>query len=223
MDIEGLGSKLVDQLVDDGLVKDAADLYRLGVPKLAELERMGEKSAAKLAGALERSKETTLARFLFALGIRDVGEATAEALARHFRKLEALRTATAAEIEEVPDVGPVTAAHIHVFLDEARNAKVIDALIKLGVHWPEILATHSGRKELDGKTLVLTGRLSTLSRDEAGDLVRERGGTVSGSVSKKTDFVIAGEDAGSKLKKATELGITILDEDQFLKLIGRKR
>jgi DNA ligase (NAD+) len=116
MDIEGLGSKLVDQLVDEGLVKDAADLYRLGAAKLAELERMGEKSAAKLAEALERSKETTLARFLYALGIRDVGEATADTLARHFRKLDALRTATTAEIEEVPDVGPITAAHVHAFV-----------------------------------------------------------------------------------------------------------
>ena len=223
MDIEGLGSKLVDQLVDEGLVKNAADLYRLGAAKLAELERMGEKSAAKLAEALERSKETTLARFLFALGIRDVGEATAEALARHFRKLDALRTATAAEIEEVPDIGPITAAHVHAFVAEPRNAKVIDALMKIGVRWPEILATHAGGKELDGKTFVLTGRLSTLSRDEAGDLIRERGGTVSGSVSKKTDYAVVGEDAGTKLKKATELGIKILDEDEFLKLIGRKR
>ena len=223
MDIEGLGSKLVDQLVDDGLVKDAADLYRLNAARLAELERMGEKSAAKVEEALARSKNTTLARFLFALGIRDVGEATAESLARHFRKLGELRAATATEIEEVPDIGPVTAAHVHAFLAEARNAKVIDALIELGVHWPEISAARSGGKEFDGKTFVLTGRLSSLSRDEAGDLIREQGGAVSGSVSKKTDYVVVGDEAGSKLKKATELGVKIIDEDEFLKLIGCKR
>jgi DNA ligase (NAD+) len=184
---------------------------------------MGEKSAAKIVDALEGSKQTTLARFLFALGIRDVGEATADALARHFRTLDALRSSTAAEIEEVPDVGPITAAHVHAFLRESRNARVIDALIGLGVRWPEIPAARPGRHELGGKTFVLTGKLASLSRDEAGDLIREMGGSVSGSVSKKTDFVVVGEDAGSKLKKATELGVRLLDEDEFLKLIGRKR
>ena len=223
MDIEGLGSKLMDQLVDQELVKNAADLYRLSTEQLAELDRMGEKSAAKIAESLERSKTTTLARFLFALGIRDVGEATADTLARHFRTLEALRSSTAAEIEEVPDIGPITAAHVHAFLAEARNAKVIDALIKLGVRWPELPAARSRNKAFDGKTFVLTGKLTSMSRDEAGDLVRELGGSVSGSVSKKTDYVVVGEDAGSKLKKATELGIEILDEDEFLKMVGRKR
>lgn len=223
MDIEGLGSKLVDQLVDQGLVKDAADLYRLDKAQLAELERMGEKSAGNLEEALERSKETTLARFLFALGIRDVGEATAEALARHFRGLDALREASTAEIEEVPDIGPVTAAHVSAFFAEARNSKVIDELVRLGVHWPAVRAAIPGGKKLEGKTFVLTGRLSSMSRDEAGDLVRECGGSVSGSVSKKTDYVVAGEDAGSKLRRATELGVDILDEDAFLALVGRKR
>mgnify|MGYP001303889350 CR=1 FL=1 len=223
MDIEGLGSKLVDQLVDQGLVKDAADLYRLDKAQLAELERMGEKSAGNLEEALERSKETTLARFLFALGIRDVGEATAEALARHFRALDALREASTAEIEEVPDIGPVTAAHVSAFFAEARNSKVIDELVRLGVHWPAVRAAIPGSKKLEGKTFVLTGRLSSMSRDEAGDLVRECGGSVSGSVSKKTDYVVAGEDAGSKLRRATELGVEILDEDAFLALVGRKR
>jgi DNA ligase (NAD+) len=223
MDIEGLGSKLVDQLVDQGLVKDAADLYRLSASQLAGLERMGEKSAANLEQALVRSKETTLARFLFALGIRDVGEATAEALARHFRSLDRLRAATAPEVEEVPDIGPVTAAHVNAFLAEGRNAKVIDALAQLGVHWPEAGAASSGSRELAGKTFVLTGKLSSMSSDEAGDLIRERGGSVSGSVSKKTDFVVAGEDSGSKLKKANELGVQVLDEDALLAMIGRKR
>jgi len=223
LDIEGLGSKLVDQLVDQGLVTNAADLYELDAHQLAGLDRMGEKSAANLAESLEKSKETSLARFLYALGIRDVGEATAEALARHFRSLDALRASTIAEIEEVPDIGPITAAHVHAFLAETRNVKVVDALIESGVRWPEIRAAKSRHKDFDGKTFVLTGKLSTLSRDEAGDLVRELGGKVAGSVSKKTDFVVVGEEAGSKLKKASELGIRILDEDQFLKMIGRKR
>jgi DNA ligase (NAD+) len=222
MDIEGLGSKLVDQLVEQAIVKDAAGLYRLGAEQLAELNRMGEKSAANLAEALEKSKKTTLARFLFALGIRDVGESTADALARHFRVLDKLREAAVAEIEEVPDIGPVTAAHVHAFLNEARNAKVIDDLIELGVHWPEIKAPKGGRRELEGKIFVLTGKLTSMSRDEAGDLVRAMGGTVSGSVSKKTDYVVVGEDAGSKLKKASELGIKTLDESEFLKIVGQK-
>jgi DNA ligase (NAD+) len=221
LDVEGLGEKLMDQLVDLGLVKDAADLYRLDAAKLSGLERMGEKSAAKLEAALERSKTTTLARFLFALGIRDVGEATAEAIARHFRTLEALRAATVEQIDEVPDVGPVTAAHVHAFLAEPRNAEVIDSLIQLGVKWPEVPAAGGGSKELAGKTFVLTGKLSAMSRDEAGDLIRSHGGNVSGSVSRKTDYVVAGEDAGSKLKKANELGVTVLDEAAFLAMIGR--
>ena len=223
MDIEGLGSKLVDQLVELGLARDAADLYRMEVAQLAELDRMGEKSAAKLAGAVERSKSTTFGRFLFALGIRDVGESTAESLARHFRTLDALRAATIAEIEEVPDIGPITAAHVHAFLAESRNSRVIDELRKLGVRWPEVAAPKARGGKLAGKTFVLTGRLASLSRDEAGDIIRELGGTVSGSVSKKTDFVVVGDDAGSKLRKATELGLSILDEDAFLKLAGRPR
>jgi len=223
MDIEGLGSKLVDQLVELGLVKDASDVYRIGASKLAELDRMGEKSAGKLIGALERSKSTTFSRFLFALGIRDVGEATAESLARHFRTLGALRAATTAEIEEVPDIGPITAAHVHAFLAEPRNARVIDDLGQLGVQWPEAAAPKARGGAFDGKTFVLTGRLASMSRDEAGEIIRELGGSVSGSVSKKTDYVVAGDDAGTKLRKATELGLRILDEDQFLKLAGRPR
>jgi DNA ligase (NAD+) len=205
------------------LVKDAADFYRLRVETLAELDRMGEKSAAKLVQALERSKSTTLPRFLYALGVRDVGEATAEALARHFRDLKRLRQSSAAEIEEVPDVGPITASHVHAFFHEPRNARVIDALVEQGVHWPEMPSVAPEGREFEGKTFVLTGKLASLSRDEAGDLVRARGGTVSGSVSRKTHYVVVGEDAGSKLKKASELGLTLLDEDQFLALMGRKR
>jgi DNA ligase (NAD+) len=223
MDVEGLGSKLVDQVVEVGLVRNAADIYRLHVERLGELDRMGEKSAAKLVAAIERSKKTTLARFLFALGIRDVGESTAEALARHFRTLEMLRRAEPADIEQVPDVGPITAAHVHAFLAEERNAAVIDALVGLGVHWPEMPATPPGSKELEGKTFVLTGKLASMTRDDAGDLIRAQGGTVSGSVSKKTHYVVAGEDAGSKLQKATELRVKVIDEDALLKLLGRKR
>jgi len=223
LDIEGLGAKLVDQLVDAGLVGDAADLYRLTASQLAGLERMGEKSAAKIIEALERSKETTLARFLFALGIRDVGESTAEALARHFRTLDALRAATTAEIEQVPDIGPITAGHVHAFLAEKRNARVIDNLIRLGLHWPEARRPAARSDALGGKTFVLTGALSSMSRDDAGDRIRERGGKVSGSVSKKTDYVVVGAEPGSKLRKATELGVTILDEDEFLRMIGSKR
>jgi DNA ligase (NAD+) len=223
LDIEGLGSKLIDQLVDAGLVKDAADLFRLKASGLAELERMGEKSAANVADSIEHSKETTLARFLFALGIRDVGETTAEALAGHFRTLEALRGATVEEIEEVPDVGPITAAHVHAFLAERRNARVIDSLVRLGVHWPETRQSAAKSSMLGGKSFVLTGTLSSLSRDDAGDRIRALGGKVSGSVSKKTDYVVVGDSPGSKLRKATDLGVRILDEDEFLKLIGGKR
>ena len=223
MDIDGLGSKLVEQLVDQGLVRDAADIFRLNANQLAELDRMGKKSAEKLVKSLEKSKETTFARFLFALGIRDVGEATADALARHFRTLKSLRSSSVGEIEEVPDVGPITAAHVHAFMSEPRNEKVIDALVGLGVRWPEVQAAKSRSREFDGKTFVLTGKLASMSRDEAGDIVRDLGGTVAGSVSKKTDFVVVGEDAGTKLKKATELGIRILEEDEFLQLVGHKR
>lgn len=222
MDIEGLGSKLLDQLVEVGLVGNPADLYRLNPQQLAELERMGEKSAANVQESLEHSKKTTFARFLFALGIRDVGEATAEALARHFRTLDALRAASVAQIEEVPDIGPITAGHVHAFLAEKRNARVIDNLMKLGVHWPAVQRAAARGDALGGKTFVLTGKLAALSRDEAGDRIRELGGKVSGSVSKKTDYVVVGEDAGSKLRKATELGVRILDEDEFLRMIGGK-
>jgi len=223
LDIEGLGTKLIEQLVDAGTVKNPADLYRLSAAQLADMERMGEKSAANLVEALDRSKQTTLARFLYALGIRDVGESTADALAGHFRTLDAIRGSSVEEIEEVPDVGPITAAHIHAFMAEPRNATVIDALRASGLQWPESQRVVAQKSAISGKTFVLTGKLSSLSRDEAGDLVRGLGGKVAGSVSKKTDFVVAGDDAGSKLRKATELGLTILDEDKFLALVGRKR
>jgi DNA ligase (NAD+) len=223
MDIEGLGSKLIDQLVDARLVKNPADVYRLKLRQLAELERMGEKSAANVIESIERSRKTTFARFLFSLGIRDVGEATAESLAQGFRTLEALRNASAEEIDEMPDIGPVTAAHVHAFFADRRNTRVIDSLIRLGVQWPETRRAEARSNLLGGKTFVLTGTLSAMSRDEAGDRIRNLGGKVSGSVSKQTDYVVVGDSPGSKLRKATELGVEILDEDAFLKLIDGKR
>jgi DNA ligase (NAD+) len=223
LNIDGLGSKLIEQLVDAGLIKTPADLYRLTATELAKMERMGERSAAKLVESLERSKQTALGRFLYALGIRDVGEATADALASHFRTLAAIQEASIEDIEEVPDIGPVTAAHIHAFMAELRNLKVITTLTRLGVKWPEATRLDVGDSAFTGKTIVLTGRLSSLSRDDAGELVRRLGGKVAGSVSKNTAYVVAGEDAGAKLRKANELGIKILDEEEFLAMAGRKR
>lgn len=222
LDIEGLGNKLIDQLVDAGQVRNAADLYRLTTKVLADLDRMGEKSAANVIESLGHSKQTTLAKFLFALGIRDVGESTAEALAQHFRTLEALRASTVEQIQEVPDVGPVTAAHVHAFLAEARNAEVIDSLVRLGLNWPEIRGSDAKKGPLSGKSFVLTGKLTNMTREEAGDRIRQRGGTIVGSVSRNTDYVVVGDDAGSKLRKAQKLGIKILDEPQLLKLLGSR-
>jgi DNA ligase (NAD+) len=220
MDIDGLGTKIIDQLVEHDWVKSAADLYALSVEKLAGLERMGEKSAANLVQALERSKQTTLARFLYALGIRDVGEATAAALADHFGTLEALLAAGEAQIQEVPDVGPVVAAHVHHFFQQAHNREVIEQLRKHGVQWPTITPRKaSAAGPFAGKTFVLTGTLESMTRDQASERIVALGGKVSGSVSKKTSFVVAGSEAGSKLKKAQELGVEVLDEAAFLKLL----
>lgn len=220
MDIEGLGSKLIDQLVDGKLVESAADLYRLKVDQLAGLERMAEKSASNLIAALEASKQTTLQRFLFALGVRDVGEATATALANHFGSFEALAEASREQIEEVPDIGPVIAEHVHDFFRERHNRDVIDKLRESGVTWPDVVKPDESEQPLAGKTFVLTGTLSGMGRAEAQDRIRELGGKASGSVSSKTDYVVAGSDAGSKLAKAEKLGVPIIDEAQFLKLIG---
>jgi len=212
MDIEGLGDKLVDQLVDGGLVRTLPELYKLGVAKLAALERMADKSAANLVAALEKSKQTTLARFLYALGIRHVGESTARDLARHFGRLDALLDASEEQLLQVNDVGPVVARSIHAFFAQPHNREVVEQLRAAGVHWPEGDAADAGPKPLAGKTLVLTGTLPTLSRDAAQALIEAAGGKVSGSVSKKTDYVVAGSEAGSKLDKARELGVTVLDE-----------
>jgi DNA ligase (NAD+) len=220
MDIEGLGEKLVDQLVDAELVKTPADLYALDVERLAALERMGEKSARNLIDALERSKHTTLARFVYALGIRNVGEATARDLARHFGALDPLIVADEAALEEVPDVGPIVAMSIRRFFAERHNRDVIAALRRHGVHWEEgaaRAAAPAGR--LAGKTFVLTGTLPTLSREEATAMITGLGGKVTGTVSKKTDYVVVGAEPGSKLAKAEALGVATLDEDGLKKLL----
>ena len=221
MDIEGLGEKLVDQLVAAGLVHTPVDLYALSVEQLVALERMGEKSAQNLVAAIAQSKRTTLARFIFALGIRNVGEATARDLARHFGRLDDLLAADAEALQQVADVGPVVAASIAAFLAEPHNREVIASLRAAGVHWPEGEPAAAGPKPLAGKTLVLTGTLPTLKRDEAKALIEAAGGKVAGSVSKKTDFVVAGDEAGSKLDKAQELGVPVVDEAELLKLLEK--
>ncbi|MCX9156548.1 NAD-dependent DNA ligase LigA [Niveibacterium sp. 24ML] len=221
MDIEGLGDKLVDQLVDAGIVTTPADLYGLTVERLASLERMGELSAQNLVAAISKSRETTLARFVFALGIRNVGEATAKELARHYGRLDALRRANADALQLVADVGPVVAASIAHFFSETHNASVIDALIAAGVRWPETDGGGATQGALAGKTFVLTGTLPTLSRDEASALIEAQGGKVSGSVSKKTSYVVAGAEAGSKLDKAQQLGIKTLDEAGLQALLAQ--
>lgn len=218
MDVEGLGEKLVEQLVDGGLVRTPADLYALGIGRLAVLERMGEKSAANLVEAIERSKATTLARFIFALGIRNVGESTAKDLARHFGTLEALMAADQDRLQMVPEVGPVVAASIVHFFAERHNREVIAGLLAAGV-CPAPVASVSSASAIAGKTFVLTGTLPGMSRDEARARIEARGGKVAGSVSRKTDFVVAGAEAGSKLDKARQLGVTILDETQLMELL----
>ncbi len=214
MDIEGLGDKLVDQLVDGGLIRTLPELYTLGLAKLAALDRMAEKSATNLVAALEKSKHTTLARFLYALGIRQVGEATAKDLARHFGALARVMDASVEQLLEVNDVGPVVAQSIRTFFEQPHNREVVEQLRAAGIRWDEHegSAADASPKPLAGKTLVLTGTLPTLSRDEAKELIEAAGGKVSGSVSKKTHFVVAGEEAGSKLDKARELGVPVLDE-----------
>lgn len=220
MDIEGLGDKLIEQLVDAGLVQTLADLYRLDLPTLAGLERMGEKSAQNLLAAIEASKNSSFARFIYALGIRNVGEATARDLARHFGTLEKLLAADEAALQEVPEVGPVVAASVVAFLNEPHNRGVIEALQAAGVHWSEAEPESAGLCPLAGKTFVLTGTLPTLKRDDAKALIEAAGGKVSGSVSKNTDYVVAGEEAGSKLEKAQELGVSVIDEGQLRALLA---
>lgn len=221
LDIEGLGEKLTDQLVDSGLVKTPADLFGLDLAVLSGLDRMAEKSAKNIIAAIERAKTTTLERFIFALGMRHVGEATARDLARHFGALEPLMAASEAQLLLVPDVGPVVAVAIRQFFDESHNIEIIDQIRKAGVHWPERSSQRISLNEsVRTKTFVLTGSLGTMTRDEAKQRIEEQGGKVSGSVSRKTDFVVAGDEAGSKLARAQELGVRILDEAAFRSLLG---
>jgi DNA ligase (NAD+) len=219
MDVEGLGDKLVDQLVDNSLVHTLSDIYRLDMTTLSGLERMAEKSAQNILDALEKSKSTTLARFIYALGIRNVGEATAKDLARHFGNLQHLQSADIEQLLEVSDVGPIVAESIRDFFSEQHNREVIAQLIDAGVHWQDTEGRGTTTGHLSGKTLVLTGTLPTMSRDKAKELIEAAGGKVSGSVSKKTDYVVAGAEAGNKLDKAQELGVPILDEAGLLVLL----
>jgi DNA ligase (NAD+) len=220
MDIEGLGDKLVDALVDAGIVRTPADVYRLTVEQLAGLPRMAEKSAGNVVAAIAKSRDTTLARFIFALGIRQVGEATAKDLARHFGALEPLLRASEEELQGVPDVGPIVAESIARFFAEPHNREVIAALVAAGVRWQEAPPQRAAPGRLAGRTLVLTGTLPTLTREDAKALIEAQGGKVAGSVSARTDYVVAGEDAGSKLAKARELGIAVLDEEGFRALLA---
>lgn len=220
MDIEGLGTKLIDQLVEEGMVQTPADLYRLKVEDLAGLERMGEKSASNLVQALEKSKDTTLARFLFALGIREVGEVTATSLARHFGRIEPLMESSAEELQSVPDVGPIVAAHVEAFFRQPHNLDIIEALRKEQVKWPDSAPAAGGTGPLSGKVVVITGTLEGLTRDEAKQRIEALGGKVTGSVSSKTDYLLCGTDPGSKLKKAKELGVEIVSSKDLLGACG---
>lgn len=220
MNIEGLGDKLVEQLVDAHIVNTPADLYKFGLLALVNLERMGEKSACNLLDAIEKSKHTTLARFIFALGIRNVGEATAKDLAQHFGNLDNLLAADLDQLQQVRDVGPVVAHSLADFLAEGHNREVIEKLRACGVRWIEQQAKPIENLALAGKTFVLTGTLASLSREQAKEKLEILGAKVSGSVSKKTHYVVAGTEAGSKLDKAQELGVTVLDESRFLQLLA---
>ncbi len=220
VEVEGLGDKLVDQLVDAGIVKTLPDLYRLGLTALAGLDRMAEKSGQNILEALAKSKQTTLARFVFGLGIRHVGEATAKALARHFGRLDALMHAPLEDLIEVEDVGPVVAQSIRTFFDQPHNCEVVEQLRACGVNWEEGDPAVLPPKALSGKTFVLTGTLPTLSRDQAKEMLEAAGAKVAGSVSKKTDYVVAGAEAGSKLDKASALGVKVLDETGLLALVN---
>ena len=220
MNIEGLGEKLIDQLVDADLLRTPADIFRLSAPQLAALDRMGDKSAAKLVAAIAASRTTTLPRLLFALGIRDVGESTALSLARHFGDLPLLLAADAAAIEAVPDVGPVIAAHVAAYFQDPAHLRLLQELRELGLSWPTITRPAAASQPLAGRTYVLTGTLQNFTREDAEEKLLALGAKVSGSVSRKTTAVIAGSDAGSKLKKAAELAVPVLDEAELEKLLA---
>ena len=219
LDVDGLGEKLIEQLIERELVKTPADLFHLEAATLAELPRMGEKSAANLVASLDKSRNTTLARFIYALGIREVGEATAANLATHFGTLEALRAADQAALEAVEDVGPIVAAHIHTFFQQPTNNETLEALLACGLSWEEV-EIGERHQPLAGQTWVLTGSLDSMTRDEGKARLQALGAKVAGSVSKKTAGVVAGEAAGSKLEKAMQLGLTVLDEETFVKRLA---
>jgi DNA ligase (NAD+) len=220
MDIEGLGDKLVDQMVNDNMIDDVADIYSLGVEQIASLERMAEKSASNLVGAISKSRDTTLARFIYALGIPLVGESTADTIANHLLSLDRIQQASESDLQDIPDVGPVVAGSLVAFFGQPHNTDVIHRLISAGINWPQ----HE-KPEIDpdnplfGKTVVLTGSLS-IPRSEAKSLLQSRGAKVAGSVSGKTDFLVAGADPGSKAEQAQGLGVTILDESRFREMLG---
>ena len=222
MDVEGLGDKLVDQLVDSGLIRTLPELYTLGVAKLSVLDRMGGKSAANLVAGLDKSRQATLPRFLYALGIRQVGETTAKDLARHFGSLDRILDASTEQLLQVKDVGPIVASAIRTFFDQPHNREVVEQLRAAGITWPEGEGAidSAAPQPLAGQTFVLTGTLPTLSRDAAKALIESAGGKVAGSVSKKTHHVVAGDEAGSKLDKARELGVSVLDEAGLLALLA---
>ncbi|MBN7820717.1 NAD-dependent DNA ligase LigA [Bowmanella yangjiangensis] len=220
LDVDGLGDKLIEQLVDMDWIHTPADLFRLDLAKLSSLERMGEKSAANLVNALEQAKQTTLPRFLYSLGIREVGEATAANLAQHFLTLPALREASLEALQLVPDVGEVVATHIVNFFAEPHNQQVVDALIEVGINWPAIEVKDASELPLDGQTFVITGTLTNMDRNEAKAKLQSLGAKVAGSVSAKTHCLVAGEKAGSKLAKASELGVKVMNEEEMLALFA---
>ena len=220
MDIEGLGDKIIEQLVDSNLVTNAADLYGLTVEQLAGLDRMAEKSATNLVAAIAASKSTTFPRFLFSLGIPNVGEATALAIAESFGDLDALQTASVERIMEVPDVGPIVAAAVREFFDEERNLAVVNRIRQDGVFWHRADSRRPSHQPLAGKTFVITGSLPTLTRSDAAASIRNAGGKVTSSVTKKTKFLLAGENPGSKLEAARELGVEIISEARLVELLG---
>lgn len=221
MDIDGLGDKIIEQLVDESLLKNAADIYQLKQEQLANLERLGEKSADNLLKAIEKSKSTTLPRFIFALGIREVGESTALNLAQHFGDIEKIIQATQAELEEVSDIGPVVAASIKNYFASSKNRILVERLLQAGIQWTAIVKKEAAKLVLAGKTFVLTGTLLALSRAEAKEKLQELGAKVASSVSPKTDCVVAGDAAGSKLTKAESLGIKIINEQEFIALLEK--
>ncbi|MEO6854614.1 MAG: helix-hairpin-helix domain-containing protein, partial [Rhodoferax sp.] len=219
VEVEGLGDKLVEQLVDTGVIRTLPDLYKLGFTALSALDRMADKSAKNILAALEKSKDTTLPRFLFGLGVRHVGESTAKALARHFGKLDSIMDASVEQLLEVADVGPIVALAIRTFFDQPHNREVVEQLRACGIRWEEGEPAQQAPKPLAGQTFVLTGTFPTLSRDAVKDLLEAAGAKVAGSVSKKTSYVVAGVEAGSKLDKALALGVPVLDEAGMLALL----